>query len=212
VAQGDIPPFEALDEEVHFLDPLEDFTLLDRIRAANYAKVSLLNRFYTQGLGDTVPRNVQEVARLILSQGLDVREATAGNGRLLGPSDIETTVFLWQRLQLTSVLRLHAASGELQEVNWRAALAVRPGWTVYAANNNRFEAPDTRYFTGGLVITPLAGLQVSYSFRYDGLSGALREHLLMLHYQAQCWNVELRYRIRELGDTDFSFKVDIFRF
>jgi hypothetical protein len=212
VGQEDIPPFIALDEALHFIDPLESTTLIDRIRAANYARVSLINRFYLQGLESTGPRSVQEVARLILSQGLDLHEATAGHGQLLGPSDIELVLFLWQRLQLTSVLRLDAASGELQEVNWRAVLSLFSNWVVYAANNNRFRDPDTRYFTGGLVATLFERLQVGYNFRYDGLSGTLREHLITLNYRAQCWNVQMRYRVRELGDTDFFINVELFRF
>jgi LPS-assembly protein len=213
VDQRDIPPFIALDEELHFLDPLEDFTLIDRITAANYVKASLINRFYTQGLGDTKPRSVQEVARIILSQGLDIRAATEGDGQLLGPTDIELALFLWQqRVQLSSVLRLQATSGEVQEANWRATVVVFPGWTVSASNNNRYVEPLTRYFTGGLSTTLFERLQVGYFVRYDELSGALREHLLTLNYRAQCWNLQVRYRFRELGDTDFFVHVDLFRF
>lgn len=212
VTQADIPPFEALDEAVHFLDPLENLTLIDRIRAANYAKVSLVNRLYRQGIVQGVPQSAQEIAQVTLSQGFDLREATEGSGQVLGPLDLETTFFLWQRLQLTTVLRWQAARGELQEANWRATWTIAPGWVVFAANNNRFEAPDTRYLSGGVVLAPAAGWQVGYNFRYDGLSGDVREHLLSLVYRAQCWNVTLRYRLRELGDTDFFVHVDVFRF
>src|SRR5262249_61061274 len=48
VFQDGIPPFSALDEDIHFLDPLNDFTLFDRICAANYAKLTLGNRCYAQ--------------------------------------------------------------------------------------------------------------------------------------------------------------------
>ena len=214
VGQGDIPPFETLDEAVHFLDPLETFTLNDRITAANYAKVSLINRVFLQGISATAPRSVQEVAHIALSQGFDFRETPEpeGTGQLLGPLDVEMTFLLWQRLQLTTVLRWQPANRELSEVNWRAAYTIASGWVVYAQNNNRFQDPETRYVTGGIVMAPLTGLQVSYNFRYDGLSGALREHLLMLLYQAQCWKLTMRYRIRDLGDTDFFINVDLFRF
>jgi LPS-assembly protein len=212
VEQGDIPPFDTLDEAVHFLDPLENFTLIDRITAANYAKASLINRVFTHGVTATAPRSVQEVARIILSQGFDFRDAAAGAGRLFGPLDLETTLFLWQRLQLTSVLRWRAGSGELDEVNWRMIYNIASGWAVYGANNNRFRDPETRYVTGGLLMTPLAGLQVGYNFRYDGLSGTVREHVLTLLYQAQCWNVTMRYRIKDEGDTNFFINVELFRF
>jgi LPS-assembly protein len=212
VNQTDIPPFFALDEEVHFLDPIEAVTLIDRITAANYVKASLINRFYTHGQGEAAPRNVQEVARIVLSQGLDIREATAEDGQLIGPTDIELTLFLWQRLQLTSVLRLHAASGEVEEANWQATFVVSPHLKVYASNNNRYRDPDTRYMNGGLIATLFERLQVVYNLRYDSLSGALREHLVLLNYQAQCWNVQMRYRFRELGDTDFFVHVELFRF
>jgi LPS-assembly protein len=210
VGQGDLPPFAALDETLHFLDPLETLTLLDRIQPANYARLALINRVYTHGLGS--PGSVQEVARLRLSQGMDVRSATEGNGQLLGPSDLELTLVLWQRLQLTSVLRWDAAQGELQEANWRSTLTLAPGWAVYAFNNNRFVDPQTRYVTGGMFVTLSERLQVGYHTRYDGLSGVLREHLLTLDYRAQCWRVMARYRVRDLGDTDFFVNVELFRF
>src|SRR5262249_25407469 len=76
VFQDGVPPFSALDEDIHFLDPLNDFTLVDRIRAANYAKISLSNRFYAQALGSSGTRSVREVAHLILSQGVDIGQET----------------------------------------------------------------------------------------------------------------------------------------
>jgi hypothetical protein len=36
--------------------------------------------------------------------------------------------------------------------------------------------------------------------------------LITLNYRAQCWNVQMRYRVRELGDTDFFINVELFRF
>ena len=83
VFQDGIPPFSALAQGIHFLDPLNNFTLIDRIPAANYAKLSLSNRFYAQGLGSSGTRSVREVAHLILSQGIDVRQET-GHARAAG--------------------------------------------------------------------------------------------------------------------------------
>ena len=90
VFQDGIPPFSALAQGFHFLDPLNNFTLIDRIPAANYAKLSLSNRFYAQGLGSSGTRSVREVAHLILSQGIDVRQETDTQGRLVGPLDIDS--------------------------------------------------------------------------------------------------------------------------
>jgi LPS-assembly protein len=210
VDQDDVPAFEALDEPVHFLDPLETFTLIDRLTAANYAKISVVNRLFTVGGAGSA----QEVVRFIISQGLDIREATVGRGQLLGPLDIEMQ-FHWPRWQLASVLRLDTATGALQEANWRALFFVRPNWFVYAASNHRErigQEPETLYVSGGTQMTLLGGLQVGYFFRYDGLSGSLREHVATLLYRAQCWSVEMRFRVREVGDTEFTIKADLFRF
>src|SRR5262249_37104202 len=122
VFQDGGPPFSALDEDIHFLDPLNDFTLGDRIPAPNYAKNSLSNRFYAQGAGSSGTRSVREVAHLILSQGVDIGQETGAKRQLVGPLDIDLDLRLWSRWSLESTLRVAPNTGTLQEVLWRGSL------------------------------------------------------------------------------------------
>jgi hypothetical protein len=211
VPQSDIPPFETLDEAQHFLDPLETQTLIDRVEAANYAKVSWINRLYAHGSGNSETVGIQEVLRFVISQGFDMRAATEERGRLLGPLDLELDVFLWQRWWLTSTLRLKTATGELQEANWRLGFTLWPGWVVQVGNQYR-QAPNIQYFSGGIQAEIREGLRIGYTWRFDGLMGMFREHLATLQYRAQCWGIAMRLRWREIGDTEFSLRVDLLQF
>jgi LPS-assembly protein len=208
VRQDDVPAFVTLDEERHFLDPLENFTLIDRIRAANYAKFSFIQRVYAQGLESTGSRSVREVARLILSQGLDIRQATEHDGRLVGPLDIDLGLRLWSRWWLDSILRVAPATGDLQEVLWRAGIDLWPGWALTVTNFQR-QDPDIQYVLGGVQMTPLPGVQLTYHMRYDARTEEFREHLLTVRYQAVCYRVDMRFRVREAGDTDFFIQVHL---
>ncbi|MEE8300821.1 MAG: LPS assembly protein LptD [Candidatus Tectomicrobia bacterium] len=202
VNQRDIPAFEALDATRHFLDPIETIPLVDRIQAANYAKFFLVNRLFIREPRGAARLRVREAARLTLSQGLDIREATEANGQLLGPLDVEIELNLWQRWHLVSMLRLDTATGDLEASSARMTFTVRPGWAVHLAHNYR-QDPDVQYLTGGLSISPLDGLQLGYNFRYDGLTGTLREHRIALTLLAQCWSVDMTFRIRDTEETPF---------
>lgn len=200
--QDDLPPFETLEEDVHFLDPLETFTLIDRIEATNYAKVSLVNYLFAQGIGGTTSGSGREVARLVLSQGLDFRQGRAGGGRLLGPLDVEMEFNFWSRWRLISALRLEPSTGDLDASSTRLMVALPLGLSVRAGHNYR-QNPDVQYVSAGFGASLLQGLRVDYDFRYDGLSGTFREHLISLHYLAQCWSVDMSFRLRETEDTPF---------
>jgi LPS-assembly protein len=212
VDQDALPPFDTLDTQVHFLDPLETFTLIDRIEAANYAKVSLLNTLFVQSVSGATVGGMREAARLVLSQGVDFRQESAGGGRLLGPLDVELEVSLWTSWRLLSVARLETATGDLEAASTRLFVALPPAWSVRAGYNYR-QNPDVQYLTAGGSAPLLPGLNISYDFRYDGLTGTFREHLLGLHYTAQCWSVAMQYRIRETEDTPFfagtSFFIEV---
>ncbi len=211
VPQRDIPPFEVLDEAQHFLDPIETQTLIDRITAANYAKVSLVHRLYALGAGQSGRVGIQEVLRFVMSQGVDIRAATEEGGRLWGPLDLELDVSLWQHWWFASTVRLEATSGELQELNWRLGYTVWPGWKVHVGNRYR-QAPDIQYYFGGMQVELREGLRVGYDWRFDGLSGTFREHQATLHYRAQCWGIAMRFRWRESGDTEFTLRADLLQF
>jgi hypothetical protein len=208
VFQDGVPPFSALDEDIHFLDPLNDFTLVDRIRAANYAKLSLSNRFYAQGLGSAGARSVREVAHLILSQGFDMRQETGAKGQLVGPLDIDIDLRPWPRWWMESTLRIAPDTGTLQEVLWRGGLNLWPGWSLTLTDYQR-QNPITKYLQGGLTVTPVEGLRLGYSMRYDAQTGEFREHFLVLHYQGVCYRIDASFRVRKAGQTAFVFQINL---
>jgi LPS-assembly protein len=211
VRQDDIPPFETLDAPQHFLDPLEDSPLVDRIAAANYVKVSLTNSLFAGGGQTPGQAGVRQILRLVISQGLDMRRAARNGGALLGPLDVELEMHLWQRWRVASTVRLAPATGALQKSAWHLELAVRPGWLVRFTNQYRRD-PDILYFSGGMQVALREGLQVGYTWRYDGRSGAFREHLATLRYRSQCWGVDVRFRWRQKGDTELSVQANLWRF
>jgi LPS-assembly protein len=208
VFQDGIPPFSALDEDIHFLDPLNDFTLIDRIRAANYAKLTLSNRFYAQGLGSSGTRSVREVAHLILSQGIDIRQETGAKGQLVGPLDIDLDLRPWSRWWVESTLRVAPDSGTLQEVLLRGGLNLWPGTALTVTNYQR-QSPTTQYLQGSFTITPVEGLRLTYSVRYDALNEEVREHSLLLHFEGVCYKIDASYRIRKAGDNVFVFQINL---
>ena len=83
VAQGDLPPFETLDDvppmaqgeglptltfgnaEEHFLDPLETLTFVDRIAAVNYAKLAVVQRLFRRTPAAAGGASLLQVARLV---------------------------------------------------------------------------------------------------------------------------------------------------
>jgi hypothetical protein len=211
VPQSAIPPFETLDEAQHFLDPFETQALIDRVTAANYVKVSLVNRLYAYGSGKSESIGIQEVLRFVISQGIDMRQAPEWGGRLLGPLDLELAVSLWQRWWLASTIRLAPATADLQEANWRLGYTLRPGWVVHVGQQYR-QAPDIQYVSGGMQVEFGEGFRIGYNWRFDGLAGMFQEHQATLQYEAQCWGVAMRFRWRETGDTEFSMRVHLLPF
>jgi hypothetical protein len=204
VEQDDVPPFETLDEQVHLLDPLETFTLIDRIAAANYTRVSLFNTLLAQQAG-----GMRQVARLVLSQGLDFRHGPAGGGRLLGPLDAELDLNVWASWHLISAVRLQPATADLDAASTRLLVALPAGWAVRVGHTYR-QNPDVQYVTAGVSVPLWPGLRFDYDARYDGLSNTFREHVLALHYVGQCWSVDLRWRIRDTQDTPFFASTSFF--
>lgn len=208
VQQKAIPPIETLNEAEHFLDPLETFTLVDRIRPANYAKLTLVNRLYAQATGPTGVRSVREVARLLVSQGVDLRQVSESSEQLAGPLDIELDFRVWPRWWLESVLRVAPATGVLQEAFWRTGINLWQGAALSVTNFQR-QDPNVRYWLGSFQTEVLQGLRLSYNIRYDALASEVREHLVLLHYQGDCWRIDARFRLRQAGDTDFFVQVNL---
>ena len=208
VFQDGIPPFSALVQDFHFIDPLNNFTLIDRIPAANYAKLSLSNRFYAQGLGSSGTRSVREVAHLILSQGIDMRQETGAKGQLVGPLDIDVDLRLWSRWWLESTLRVAPDTGTLQEVLWRGGLNLWPGSSLIVTNYQR-QSPATQYLQGSLTVTPLEGLRLTYSVRYDAITDEFREHSVLLHYEAVCYKIDASLRIQKTGENVFYLQINL---
>jgi hypothetical protein len=208
VFQDGIPPFSALDEEVHFLDPLDNFTLIDRIIPANYAKLSLSNRLYAQVLGSAESRSVREVAHLILSQGIDIRQGTVTNGQLVGPLDIDIDLRPWSRWWLESTLRVTPDNGTLQEVLLRGGLNLWPGSSLAVTSYQR-QTPSTQYLQGALTVTPLTSLRFTYSIRYDVLTDSLRAQAFLVHYEGVCYRIDASYSIRKAGQNVFYFQINL---
>ena len=211
VPQSAIPPFETLNEAQHFLDPFETQALIDRVTAANYVKVSLVNRLYAYGSGKSESIGVQEVLRFVISQGIDMGQEPEWGGRLLGPLDLELGVSLWQRWWLASTIRLEPATADLQEANWRLGYTLRPGWVVHVGQQYR-QAPDIQYVSGGMQVELRTGFRIGYDWRFDGLAGRFQEQQATLQYRAQCWGIAMRFRWRESGDTEFSMQVNLLPF
>ncbi|MGQ4807322.1 LPS-assembly protein LptD [Candidatus Entotheonellaceae bacterium PAL068K] len=209
VDQDDIPPFEVLNQDEHFLDPLETDSLVDRILPANYVKVLLSSRLFVVGSDPGTSPQVREVAHLGISQGFDMQRATQGDGTLPGPFELDMALRLLPRWRLDSAYRLNPLAGALQASNIRLGFVMRPGWTVRAAHQYR-QDPDVQYLSGGLRVTPLKGLQVGYDMRFDGLTGTLRSHLISFSYVAQCWSVDGYLRIRNTEDTPFFASTSFF--
>jgi LPS-assembly protein len=211
VDQDDLPGYDTLDETVHLLDPIEVIPLIDRVAAANYAKLSFEQRLFAQGT------QVREVARLVLTQGFNIEGAGDRHGRLLGPSDVEIEGYVgpWS---LKSMLRVVSATGDVAAASTRLSVTLAQQWMVYVAHNYRHD-PDVQYVSGG-VNTSLFDrrLRLGYNMRFDGLEGVVREHGLALQYQAQCWQVEASMRLRNtentpfFSDTSFTIQVRLFHF
>ena len=208
VFQDGIPPFSALDQDIHFLDPLNNFTLIDRIQAANYAKLSLSNRLYAQGVGSAGTRSVREVAHLILSQGIDIRQGTDTQGQLVGPLDIALDLRLWPRWWLESTLRVAPDTGTLQEVLLRGGLNLWPGLSLILTNYQR-QSPTTQYLQGAVTITPLEGLRFTYSVRYDALTEELRAQSILLHYEGVCYRIDASFSMRKAGQNVFYLQINL---
>ena len=208
VFQDGIPPFSALVQDFHFIDPLNNFTLIDRIPAANYAKLSLSNRLYAQGVGSAGTRSVREVAHLILSQGIDIRQGTDTQGQLVGPLDIDVDLRLWTRWWMESTLRVAPDTGTLQEVLLRGGLNLWPGLSLILTNYQR-QSPTTQYLQGAVTITPLEGLRFTYGVRYDALTEELRAQSILLHYEGVCYRIDASFSMRKAGQNVFYLQINL---
>ena len=212
VDQDDLPGFETLDEAIHLLDPIESIPLIDRVAAANYARLSFEHRLYAQG------QQVTEVARLVLRQGFNFEAASDKDGRLLGPLDVLMEGLVGSRWGLKSMLRIAPTTGDVLAASTRLSVTLAPYGLFYVGHNYR-QAPDVQYVTGG-VNTALFDqrLQLGYDMRFDGLNGVVREHGVSLHYQAQCWRVAVGMRFRNtentpfLSSTAFTIEFHLFEF
>lgn len=218
VSQSDLPGFETLDEAVHFLDPIEAIPLIDRVAAANYARLSFEHRLFAQGIAWAGGGQVAEVARLVLSQGLDIEAAGARQGRLIGPFDVDLEGTFLARWNLRAMFRVDPSKGELQGASTILSVIPVPNWQVFVAHNYR-QDPDVQYVTGGFNTTLFnQKLRLGYDMRFDGQSGIVRGHNVSLLYTGQCVQVEASFRVRNtentpfFSDTSFTVQVRLFTF
>ena len=208
VDQDDLPAYETLDANEHVLDPLETLTLLDRIGPANYVKLRLSNRFFVRnGAGQ-----IREAAHLIVAQGFHVGDGGPGeHAGEMGPLDIDLGVRLWRFWSLESVLRVAPQTGELQTANWRIAVNLPHGRSLFLHSNYR-RNPKVLYVIGGVSVPVLKGLTAGYNTRYDGSRGQFRDHVATLLYQAQCWSINGSLRLRHNGDRTFLVEANLLYF
>jgi LPS-assembly protein len=209
VEQDDLPAYDTLDAHEHALDPLETLTLLDRVGPANYVKLRLANRFFVRSRAG----QIREAAHLVIAQGFHVGGGAPGEhaGNTGGPLDIDAGVRLWHSWSLESVLRMAPRTGELQTANWRIAVDLPRGRSLFVHGNYR-RNPDVLYVIGGLSVPVLKGLTAGYNTRYDGARGQFRDHVATLLYQAQCWSVNGSLRLRHNGDRTFLVEANLLYF
>ena len=208
VDQEDLPAYETLDANEHALDPLETLTLLDRIGPANYVKLRLANRFFARSKAG----QIHEAAHLIVAQGFHVGDGAPGeHAGDMGPLDIDLGVRLWQFWSLESILRVAPQTGDLQTANWRIAVDLPRGRSLFVHSNYR-RNPDVLYLIGGVSVPLLRGLTAGYNTRYDGSRGQFRDHVATLLYEAQCWSVNGSLRLRHNGDRMFLLEANLLYF
>ncbi len=109
---------------------------------------------------------------------------------------------LWPRWWLESTLRVAPDTGTLQEVLWRGGLNLWPGSSLILTNYQR-QSPTTQYLQGAVTVTPLEGLRLTYSVRYDALTEEFREHSVLLHYEGVCYKIDASFRMRKAGENVF---------
>ena len=208
VDQDDLPAYETLDANEHVLDPLETLTLLDRIGPANYVKLRLSNRFFVRnGAGQ-----IREAAHLIVAQGFHVGDGGPGeHAGEMGPLGIDLGVRLWRFWSLESVLRVAPQTGELQTANWRIAVNLPHGRSLFLHSNYR-RNPKVLYVIGGISVSVFKGLKMGYNTRYNGSRGQFRDHVATLLYQAQCWSINGSLRLRHNGDRTFLVEANLLYF
>ena len=206
--QDDLPAYETLDTTEHVLDPLETLTLLDRIGPANYVRLRLANRVYSR----RATGQLREVAHLVVAQGFHVRDGRPGErAGKPGPLDIDVGVRLWSFWSLESSLRLAPRTGTMQVANWRVAVDLPNGKSVFVQSNYR-RGPDVLYVIGGVRLPVFKGLTAGYNTRYDGTQGQFRDHIATLLYEAQCWSVSGSLRLRHNGDRTFLMEANLLYF
>ena len=206
--QDDLPAYEVLNPHEHVLDPLETLTLLDRIGPANYVKLRLANRFFARSAAG----QIREAAHVIVAQGFHAGDGAAGErGGELGPLDIDLGVRLWQVWSLESVLRVAPQTGDLQTANWRVAVDLPRGRSLFVHSNYR-RNPEVLYVIGGVSVPVFKGLTAGYNTRYDGSRGQFRDHVVSLLYEAQCWSVNGSLRLRHNGDRTLLLEANLLYF
>ena len=206
--QDDLPAYDTLDAAEHGLDPLQTLTLLDRIGAANYVRLRLANYLYTR----RGAANLREAARVIVSQGFHAGDGLPGErAGQLGPLDLDVGARLGSLGSLESMLRVAPRTGDVQIANWRVAVDLPSGRSVFVQGHYR-RNPDVRYVIGGASVPVLKGLTAGYNTRYDGARGEFRDHTAMLLYEAQCWRVRGSLRLRRDGARTFLMEANLLYF
>ncbi|HSX78433.1 MAG TPA: hypothetical protein VLQ80_07690, partial [Candidatus Saccharimonadia bacterium] len=83
-----------------------------------------------------------------------------------------------------------------------------PGSFLTVTNYQR-QSPTARYLQGSFTVTPLEGLRLTYSLRYDALTEEFREHSVLLHYEGVCYKIDASFRTTKAGQTAFFFQINL---
>jgi len=87
---------------------------------------------------------------------------------------------------------------------------IRERWIRLLHNvRDQRQSPTAQYVQGSFTITPLAGLRLTYSVRYDALTEEFREHYVLLHYEGVCFKIDTSFRVRKAGQTAFLFQINL---
>ena len=82
------------------------------------------------------------------------------------------------------------------------------GWLLTVTSSQR-QNPESRYLLGTVQMEPLTGPRLTYSIRFDALREDVRAHVVTLHYQTECYRVDMSYTKQVTGNTTFLIQVNV---
>ncbi len=186
--------------------------VLDDVFPRNDVALNLTNRILTRTQGG----NVQELAFLRLSQGLDLRGQRGAEFTRIAPGPFFADLSLETRVQLTSRLTLSGnAAYDYDQRRFDAAnarLAVQPLSFLSLALDRRFRRdPDVDFINGGIGLTLPGGWSVNYSTGFNARDNAFAGNTVIARYKSPCWDISFTLLQRQTR-TSFGFQIGLDNF